>query len=97
MPLHDFRNVRNLNPPIPKPFGVDNHNWAFIAEPHAAASGQLHGIAQASYPYLPVQLVQNSHRSPGCARCDAFRLLLGAYEEMKAERFHDTAPVKDQC
>ena len=86
--IDNFAHIGGLQTPVPHPFRINDHHGTFITESHAAAGGELHISVQAARLYLAIEPVEHSERPARRAGGDAFRLLLGADEEMKTKRFH---------
>src|ERR1019366_3565462 len=84
----DFGDVQGLHTPVPYPIGVNDHDRAFIAKSHTAAGSHLHIVAETASPYLAIQRIDHCSRPLRRAGRGSIRLLLGADEEMNAERFH---------
>ena len=92
---NDCRYVGGLNTPVPNSFRMDDHDGALVAEAHAAAGGELDIAGETARLDLAIERGENSKRTTGRARRNAFRFLLGADEQMKTEWFHCALRSKD--
>ena len=88
MRTDDVGYVGRLHASVPYPCRIDDHYRALITQSHAAAGSKLHLVVEAALLYLAIERAEHSDRPSGRAGGDAFWFLLGADEEMQAERFH---------
>jgi len=84
----DLRHVGGLHAGIPHAIGVDHKVRPALAEADRPARGDLHGLVKPCRDDLLLKRLQHGVAAVGGATGDAFRFLLGAHENVVAERLH---------